>query len=852
MQGKLTLKSGSVYEGKFHRHMYHGHGLLKLPDGTYYDGEFKHGQMQGIGFRTYADGSMYEGSFVQGDCHGRGRWFSVSEGGWLFDGSFQHGRPVDGEMVRSNGDVWHHVYPISTLDTKGFKGRNLDPTLRRFVGCYGKGWNGHRDFTGNMIWKWADGREFRGQFHDGAPIQGRLFDSDKAWYDVQYSEEIRISDDRLKPNFKRLAPEEVEKDLAFSRNLEQIQRKLESEEEAYEQMLHAIEAELEARVLAETKLYEPPPQTPSPVLDYGEFVRKSSSAHVSVHLKLGIDFHSIGTSESIDRLEFMANVIQDLVVATGTHERIFRITSLKEGSVILDIEILSDPKEEFTERSPAEIALFLLEQSKKPLSKFMRGKLTKKLLEIELPPLVYEVLRQEEEDRKPKPEVKVVVQEDPIPSPPKWSPSLQTRTWHPGVSGIGFHVGRLDLRAASRYKEQLEAVHQYNMDQIAKRPKPRPRVPTPEPEYLSGAELVEQIREFVAFLYAGATLKNKSIPDDEKYKTHPTTAATNAHPTTSYARRTKTGKSAQSSQGIVRERRDQRRAAQGLLELLGGNPDGTIDSENGWYSEPCFDKKLQQATSTAEVLWAHGGIKALVYVLRGAYADPEFVEVLSKAHNEKEYDQIVRSSVAKGEVDIRELAAECISRACTLNPANRMRLRMKIGPNRPDGDGVLALVDLLQKGPDGSRERAAAALSIICKGDLQSKEDVSLELGVEALLDLFSDRCPASIKLSEINRLFQKAESRKFRASAAANQQMAITQMEEAQKEMDYFAESRRVLEHRLVKLREAAMAALYIITTDCFSACESLLLHGGLEVMIKTIIDRRQHLHADLHRQVR
>ena len=94
--------------------------------------------------------------------------------------------------------------------------------------------NGQRDFTGNMIWKWADGREFRGQFQDGAPVQGRLFDSDKAWYDVQYSEDIRISDDRLKPSSKRLAPEEVEKDLSFSRNLEQIHKRLESEEEAYE------------------------------------------------------------------------------------------------------------------------------------------------------------------------------------------------------------------------------------------------------------------------------------------------------------------------------------------------------------------------------------------------------------------------------------------------------------------------------------------------------------------------------------------------------------------------------------------------------------------------------------------
>ena len=42
-----------------------------------------------------------EGSFVQGDCHGTGRWFSTSNGGWLFDGVFNHGRPVHGEMIVS-------------------------------------------------------------------------------------------------------------------------------------------------------------------------------------------------------------------------------------------------------------------------------------------------------------------------------------------------------------------------------------------------------------------------------------------------------------------------------------------------------------------------------------------------------------------------------------------------------------------------------------------------------------------------------------------------------------------------------------------------------------------------------
>jgi hypothetical protein len=842
-QGKLTLKAGTVYEGEFSRHRYHGRGLLKLQNGTYYEGEFFQGLMQGVGFRTFPDGSIYNGKFQQGHCHGRGRWFSTSDNGWLFDGLFSHGQPVDGEMTLPNGEVWHYVYPAAPYDTKGFDGQRLSPSLKRHIGDFVKGWDGHGDFTGSAQWKWADGREFRGQFVDGAPTFGRLYDTDKAWYDVQYNEGILVTDDRLKPNFKKLAPEEVEKDILFSKSISEFQAHLDSEEEAYEQMLRSIEKELETRILSETKLWVPPPPTPPPPEpDYSGFERISSCVNVSVSLRLGIDFHSIGVNGSPERAEFIASLILDLATATGTHERIFRIAKLvpEASGVLLDVEILFDPKFEFITRSSAEIAVFLLDQSKKPLSKFMRGKITKKLRSIDLNAHVYEVLKQEEEARKPKVTVKHEVQEVLTSLPPlQWSPSLGTLSWQPPTSGIGFHVGRIDIRAAKQYKLQLEAIHQFNMEQFAKKNRPPPpRVPTPEPEYLSGTELTEQIREFVAFLYAGATLKNNTMSEDEKYSTHPSGMA---HPKTSHSSRNMTGKSANPSQGVVRERRDQRLAAKGLLELLGGNPDGTIDSDEGWYVQPFFDKKLAQATSTAELLWAHGGIKALVYVLRGAYPDHEFTEDLSKTRNEKERENIVKASVCKGNVDIRELASECILRACSLNPANRLRLCMKIGPHRPEGDGMLALVALLQCGPEGLRERAAAALSVVCKGDLLSKEEVSLQGGVKALLELFSQHCPPALKLGEVNRLYNMAEGRKFRASSSDNQQMRVSLMEEAQREMDFLADMRRVLENRLKRLKQAAVEALYILTTDCHDACQNMLVDGGLKVMKHTIVERRK-----------
>ena len=483
MQGKLTLESGTVYEGSFSRHQYHGAGHLKLKDGTYYDGEFFRGQMHGSGFRTFPEGSIYEGMFSQGNCHGKGRWFS-SSAGWLFEGIFSHGNPVDGEMIHANGQVLHHIYSAPGANTKGFL-EHVDPTSKRHIGTYGKGWDGHRDFTGKMIWKWADGREFRGEFKGGAPTRGRLYERhDKAWYDVEYHEGFCISDDRLKPNVKKLAQEEVNKDLLFSKNLERIQGKLRMEEEAYEQMLKVIEQELESRVLTETKLWVPPPPTPPPVEHWEGFERIASAAHVWIELRLGIEFHSIGQAETPVRAEFMSEVIFDLVNATGTHERLFRIEKLAEGSVILNVAILPDPNFEFMERTPAELAVFLLEQSKKPLSKFMRGKRTKKLLSIDLPEYVYEVLRQEEEEvrRRNAPtflDGKTEIEAQP-PPPARWSPTLENLSWQPNASGIGFHVGRLDLRAAVAYKAQVEAVHKFNMEQLAKIPPPQPKPPTPE------------------------------------------------------------------------------------------------------------------------------------------------------------------------------------------------------------------------------------------------------------------------------------------------------------------------------------------------------------------------------------
>jgi len=49
--GRLTLKSGAVYEGLFLDGSMHGQGKLVFPDGVEYEGDFKGGAMEGTGVR---------------------------------------------------------------------------------------------------------------------------------------------------------------------------------------------------------------------------------------------------------------------------------------------------------------------------------------------------------------------------------------------------------------------------------------------------------------------------------------------------------------------------------------------------------------------------------------------------------------------------------------------------------------------------------------------------------------------------------------------------------------------------------------------------------------------------------
>lgn len=57
--GRLTLKSGAVYEGHFLDGCMHGQGKLVFPDGIEYEGQFQDGAMEGSGVRGFRQPDTY-------------------------------------------------------------------------------------------------------------------------------------------------------------------------------------------------------------------------------------------------------------------------------------------------------------------------------------------------------------------------------------------------------------------------------------------------------------------------------------------------------------------------------------------------------------------------------------------------------------------------------------------------------------------------------------------------------------------------------------------------------------------------------------------------------------------------
>ena len=75
-----------------------GHGRLLMKDGSFYEGKFENGEISGPGIRKWAaTGSIYEGEFLKGELNGNGVMKygtgTVYEGQWyenMKQGKFVH------------------------------------------------------------------------------------------------------------------------------------------------------------------------------------------------------------------------------------------------------------------------------------------------------------------------------------------------------------------------------------------------------------------------------------------------------------------------------------------------------------------------------------------------------------------------------------------------------------------------------------------------------------------------------------------------------------------------------------------------------------------------------------------
>ncbi len=70
-EGRMTLRSGEMYDGGWQNGLRSGHGVLRDPDGNHYVGSFVNGLPEGDGIYTSRDGTIYDGPFRSGLRDGR-------------------------------------------------------------------------------------------------------------------------------------------------------------------------------------------------------------------------------------------------------------------------------------------------------------------------------------------------------------------------------------------------------------------------------------------------------------------------------------------------------------------------------------------------------------------------------------------------------------------------------------------------------------------------------------------------------------------------------------------------------------------------------------------------------------
>ena len=130
----------------------------------YAEGLFKNGKLEGEGKYTYADKSIDEGIFKDGHLNGKGkRTIDKWSGGGVFDGTFEYGQLVEGELRYSEAYYYKGTFKNNALD-----GQN----------CKSMTWEGEKEgafvqgrLHGQGIYRHPDGTVEEGEFKYGSLIE---------------------------------------------------------------------------------------------------------------------------------------------------------------------------------------------------------------------------------------------------------------------------------------------------------------------------------------------------------------------------------------------------------------------------------------------------------------------------------------------------------------------------------------------------------------------------------------------------------------------------------------------------------------------------------------------------------
>ena len=262
-QGKMTWKSGDVYEGEWKDDEEHGKGKYTWTSGKVYEGEWKDGEEDGQGKMSDDEfGDKYEGEWKDGRKHGQGKlidgngnvyegkwkngyrqgWMSVCKDGFIFRGFFDEDRFNQDRLLKfddifyPNGCHFVSVYFCDEdIEGDGVEGSYLEPITGYGRMTYpnddiytGELKDGEFNGKGKYIWKngdvyegyWKNGKKHgwgKMTYLSGTVHEGKWKDGEKhGWFKIatngkafscQFEKDKNLSDFSIK--FKKRKIEDL-------------------------------------------------------------------------------------------------------------------------------------------------------------------------------------------------------------------------------------------------------------------------------------------------------------------------------------------------------------------------------------------------------------------------------------------------------------------------------------------------------------------------------------------------------------------------------------------------------------------------------------------------------------------